>query len=81
VFSTLGHLTYATNTLDSNFPQAEYQTKRCGVETPSNEGDRIEDGRIETVVIKYDPDLVRGTWQAFLDKLALVKVGWEAELE
>lgn len=46
---------------------------------PSNEGDRIEDGRTEIMVSKYDSQVVGGTWKEFLGRLRDAQVGWEVE--
>ncbi len=79
MFPSLHHLTHATNILNFQFPQSEYATTKCGVETPSNEGERIEDGHTEMMVIKYDSQRVGGTWKEFLGRLRDAQVGWEVE--
>jgi hypothetical protein len=44
-----------------------------------NESDRVEDGRTETIVLKYDSEVVGETWSEFLGRLRDVEVGWEVE--
>lgn len=72
-------LKHATNILDFNFQYADYSTTKCGIETLSNEYERIKDGRMENMAIKYDSQVVGGQVGGFWGKLRDPQAEWEVK--
>jgi hypothetical protein len=72
------HLTHAANQLESAFSDT-FEIRKCGVETPNDQGERVNDGRSENITIEFDSDTAKEGWAEFLGRLRALEEEWERE--
>jgi hypothetical protein len=66
------------NQLESAFNDT-FEIRKCGIETPNDIGERVNDGRSENITIEFNSETANEGWAEFLGRLRSLEDEWERE--